>query len=161
MQKPTVLLTLLLVSLTFAFGQTATDPITMKKVFGGYQYYQGEKLLTMNQLIKTVKPNEKAYKQIKSAQSTYTAGMIFSYAGGFMIGWPLGTALAGGEPNWTIAGIGAGLLVLTIPITKSYHKKTTKAVDIYNSGLTKSSFRENKTLRLSMTGYGIGLTLHF
>ena len=62
-----------------------------------------------------MKPNEQAYKLIKSAQSTYTWGKcIFSYAGGFMIGYPLGTALGGGEPNWAMANIGAGLKAASI-----------------------------------------------
>jgi len=47
----------------------------------------------MIQLVNTMKINEQAYMQIKSAQSTYTMAMILSYAGGFMVGWPLGTAI--------------------------------------------------------------------
>ena len=35
--------------------------------------------------------------------------------GGFLIGWPLGTALAGGDPNWTLAAIGAGCVAIAIP----------------------------------------------
>jgi hypothetical protein len=58
----------------------------MKKVFGGYQFYQGGKRLNMNQLVNTMKLNEQAYEQIESAQPTYTMVMILSYAGGFMIG---------------------------------------------------------------------------
>tara|TARA_B100000795_G_C22574625_1_gene351416 strand:+ start:408 stop:650 length:243 start_codon:yes stop_codon:yes gene_type:complete len=71
----------------------------MKKVFGGYQFYKGDKLLKINQLVNTMKPNEQAYKQMKSAQSTYTMAMIFDYAGGFMVGWPLGQQLV--EENLT------------------------------------------------------------
>lgn len=31
--------------------------------------------------------------------------IILSYAGGFMIGWPIGTAIGGGKPAWALAGI--------------------------------------------------------
>jgi hypothetical protein len=143
------------------FGQTENDSITMKKVFGGYQFYQGEQRLNMNQLVNTMKANEQAYKQIKSAQSTYTMAMIFSYAGGFMVGWPLGTAIGGGEPNWAIAGVGAGLLVIAIPVSQSFNKKAKQAVGTFNGGLQTSSFWDKNELKLTMTGSGIGLTLNF
>ena len=161
MKKIAIILILLTVSMSFTFGQTVSDSISMKKVFGGYQFYQGEKRLNMNKLVNTMKPNEQAYKQIKSAQSTYTMAMIFSYAGGFMIGWPLGTAIGGGEPNWAMAGIGAGLIVVSIPISQSFNKKAKQAVETFNGGLQTSSFWDKNELKLSITGNGIGLTLNF
>jgi len=161
MRKIAIVLILLAVSMSFTFGQTASDSISIKKVFGGYQFYQGKQRLNMNQLVNLMKPNEQAYKQIKSAESTYTMAMILSYAGGFMVGWPLGTAIGGGEPNWVMAGIGAGLIVVTIPISQSFNKKAKQAVETYNSGIQTSSFWDKKELKLLLTGNGIGLTLNF
>lgn len=161
MRKIAIFLTLLAVSMSFAFGQTASDSISMKKVFGGYQFYQGEQILNMNQLVNMMKPNEQAYQQIKSAQSTFTIATIIGGVGGFMVGWPIGTALGGGEPNWTMAGIGAGLFVVSIPITLSSNKKAKQAVETYNGGLQTSSFWDKNELKLSLTGNGIGLTLNF
>lgn len=161
MRKIAIILTLLVVSMSFTFGQTASDSISMKKVFGGYQFYQGEQRLNVNQLVNTMKPNNQAYQQIKSAQSTYTLATIIGGVGGFMVGWPIGTALGGGEPNWTIAGIGAGLIVVSIPISQSFNKKAKQAVETYNSGLQTSSFWDKNELKLSLTGNGIGLTLNF
>ena len=161
MRKLAFIITILTLGLSNVFAQSENDSITMKKVFGGYQFYQGDKLLKVNQLVNVMKPNEQAYKQIKSAQSTYTMAMIFSYAGGFMIGYPLGTALGGGEPNWAMAGIGAGLIVVAIPISQSFNKKAKQAVETYNGGIQTSSFWDKSELKLSMTGNGIGLTLNF
>jgi hypothetical protein len=48
MRKIAIILTLLVVSMSFTFGQTASDSISMKKVFGGYQFYQGEQRLNVN-----------------------------------------------------------------------------------------------------------------
>lgn len=161
MKNFAIIISILTISLSNAFAQTQKDSITIKKVFGGYQYYQGEQILNMSQLVDKMKPNEQAYEQIKSAQSTYTMAMIFSYAGGFMIGWPLGTAIAGGKPNWEIAGIGAGLVVIAIPFSQSFNKKAKQAVDKYNSGLHTSSFWDKHDLKFSVTGNGFGLTLNF
>ena len=161
MKRITIIISLLLVSLTFTFGQTVSNPISMKKAFGGYQFYQGTKRLTMNGLVLSMKPNEQAYKEIKSAQSTYTMAMIFGYAGGFMVGWPIGTAIGGGDPNWVMAGIGAGLIVVAIPLSQNFNKKAKTAVDTYNEGLQPSSFWNKRELKLSMTGNGVGLTLRY
>lgn len=161
MKKIAIILTLLAVSMSFTFGQTVSDSVSMKKVFGGYQFYQGEKRLNMNQLVNMMKPNNQAYQQIKSAQSTYTLSTIIGGVGGFMVGWPIGTALGGGDPNWTMAGIGAGLIVVSIPISQSFNKKAKQAVETYNSGLQTSSFWDKNELKLSLTGNGLGLTLNF
>ena len=57
--------------------ENPTDSILVKKVFGGYQFYQEGKKLTMKQLVNTLKPNEKACQMIKSAQSTKAPSLFF------------------------------------------------------------------------------------
>ncbi len=161
MKRIAIIISLLTVTFTFVSGQTSADSISIKKVLGGYQFYHGEKRLNMNQLVKTMEPNEQAYSQIKSAQSTYTLASIVGFAGGFMVGWPIGAAIGRGEPNWTMAGIGAGLIVVSIPISKKYTKQAKQAVDTYNGGLQANSFWDKSELKLSMTGNGIGVTLRF
>ncbi len=161
MRKIVIALALLAVSVSFTLGQTASDPISIKSGFGGSQFYQGGQRLSMNQLVKTMKSNDQAYEQIKSAQSTYALATIIGGVGGFMVGWPIGTALGGGEPDWTLAGIGAGLLVVSIPISQNFNKKVKQAVETYNGGLQTSSFRDKNELKLSIRGNGVGLTLNF
>ena len=161
MKKISLILTLLTICLSFTFGQTSSDSITMKKVFGGYQFYHADKRLNMSKLVKIMQPNEQAYKEIKAAQSTYTIAAIIGGAGGFMVGWPIGTALGGGEANWTMAGIGAGLIVVSIPISQKFNKQAKRSVDTFNGGLKTSSFWDKNELRFSMTENGVGLTLRF
>ncbi len=164
MKNFTFIIVLLILGLTNVSAQTQNDSITVKKVFGGYQFSQGEQRLNMQQLVKTLKPNEEAYKQIKSARSNQTIGMIFGAAGGFMIGYPLGTALGGGEPKWIMAGIGAGLVAISIPFSSKANKKAKQAVKTYNQGLKNkkvSSVWDKSELNFSMTPNGIGLIFHF
>jgi len=153
--------TLLIACYGLSIGQTSSDSITMKKVFGGYQYSKANVTLTMNQLVSVMKPNEEAYKQIKSAQSNYVLATIISGAGGAFIGYPIGTAIGGGEPNWLLAGIGAGLVVISIPITQKVNEQAKQAVDIYNRGLQNTSFWYDKEIMLSASGNGIGFVLRF
>ena len=160
MKKIQITMALLTVCLAVSFGQTS-ESITMKKVFGGYQFYQGDKRLNVNQLVNTMKSNEQAYKEIRSAKTTYSIATVFAGAGGFMVGWPIGTAIGGGDPNWTMAGIGAGLIVVSIPLSLKFNKQASQAVNTYNRGSATGLFWNKSELRFCMTGYGMGLRLRF
>ncbi|WP_372933100.1 hypothetical protein [Mariniphaga sediminis] len=61
---------MLFVGLLFIGGMVNGQEITIKEVFGGQQFYQNGKKLTMGQLVKTMEGNELAYNEIKKAQST-------------------------------------------------------------------------------------------
>lgn len=159
MKKNVLLLALFIMSLSSAFGQTEADSIAINKVFGGYQYSLRGLPLTMNQLRMSLQSNEEAQAQLKSAQSSYVLTMVFSYAGGFMVGYPIGTAIGGGDPNWKVAAIGLGLIAVAIPISRNFSTKTNQAVKTYNEGLTTTSSRTKKELKMTMTENGIGLRL--
>jgi ribosomal protein L16/L10AE len=161
MRKSAIILTLLAVNMSLTFGQTNSNSISMEKVFGGYQFYQGGKRLTMNQLVNIMEPNSLAHQQIKSARNTNTLSTVISGVGSFMLGYTIGTALFGGEPNWTMAGIGAGLVIVSLPISQSSNKKAKQAVEKYNKGLQTSSFWDKNELNLSFTGNTFGLKLTF
>jgi hypothetical protein len=62
MKRIAIIVFLLTVTFSFTFGQTSTDSISIKKVFGGYQFYKGEQKLNMNQLVTTIETNEQAYQ---------------------------------------------------------------------------------------------------
>ncbi|WP_339870384.1 hypothetical protein [uncultured Algoriphagus sp.] len=161
MKTSLLILSFLILSFNASFGQVANDSITIRKSFWGYKFYQGDTRVQLGDLVNIMQTNQEAYKSIKSAQSNYTLASIMGFAGGFMVGWPIGAAVAGGEPNWALAGIGAGLLVATIPITNSFVKKSRFAVDTYNRGSTASSVWDRTELNLSFSGTGAGLSLNF
>lgn len=162
MRKIAIIIALLALSMSFTFGQTDSDSITMKKVLGSYQFYQGEQRLKMSQLINTMKPNEQAYEQIQSAHSNYIIAIALSSTGGFLIGWYIGGALREGGSNWNMIGIGASLVVVSIPVSNNFNIKARQAVETYNSGLLQtSSFWDKSELKISFSGSGIGLTLNF
>lgn len=161
MKKYLLFFILIVLSISASYAQSASDSITAKKVFGGYQFIQDEHPLTVKQLMVSLENNQEAYQIIKSAKGAYDLSNILAGAGGFCIGYPLGTAMGGGEPNWTMAGIGAGLVLIAIPISISFNKRALKAVNIYNQDFRETSFWEDKELKLSLTGNGVGLKLIF
>ena len=161
MKQVLLILTFLLGCLSFSFGQGGVDSIKVRKGFGGYHFYHGNKSLNSSELTKVLKHDEQAYKEIKAAQPTIVIATIIGAAGGALVGWPIGTAIGGGDPNWTLAAIGAGLIVVSIPISIKYNKQAKHAVDTYNEGLNAKAFWDKTEIRFALTGNGVGLTLGF
>ncbi len=145
----------------YTSGQTQNDSIFIEKVFDGQRYYQGENLISMKELVNILKINEQAYEEIRSARRCQTIAMILSFSGGFMIGWPIGTALSGVEPDWRIAALGLGVIIVSIPINIAHRKRAEQAVNIYNSGLHTRAYGIKSDLSLSVSPYSIGLELRF
>lgn len=141
-----------------SYGQNKSDSIEIKKALGTI-FRQNGKNLTPRQLLDITQSNTEAYKEMKIAKSNYDIGSVFGFAGGFLVGWPLGTAIAGGEPNWTLAGIGAGL-ILSIPFSTAYTKHAKNAVNLYNNGL-KSTGLNNVDFKIGLTYNGIGVKVIF
>ena len=84
------------------------------------------------------------------------------YAGGFLIGYPVGTAIGGGEPKWAMAGIGAGLLIIAIPISSGANKKVKKAIRLYNKSLIPITYHKpSPSFSLETTQNGIGVVMRF
>ncbi len=161
MKKTVSIFTFLIFTFTLSYGQLVTDTIVSIKGNNGYEYYQGDLLLTATQLDSVLYSNDIAYELMGSAHNLNNLGKVLGYIGGFLIGWPLGTAVGGGEPVWALAGVGAGILIVSIPINLKAKKKSKLAIDIYNRGLQTSSFWSKSELKFTMTNNGIGLTMKF
>ncbi len=165
-KKTAIIIALFVIGVSNAFSQIKNDSIVMKKRAkgAGYVYYQNEKLLTIDDLVKIMKNNEQAYKQIKSVAITYTVVMGLAQIGGGLAGWGVGNAISSGDStSWTVAAIGAGIVIIAFPIGSGIDKNTKQAVETYNKGLQKrtSSIWDKKQLNLVVTNNGIGLKMNF
>ncbi|MFD2564723.1 hypothetical protein [Aquimarina rubra] len=151
--------------LVFVLGvlhMSNAQKIEVKKAKKGYQYFQNGNEMTNETLFKVLESNSESLKMIKRAKSNATFSTILAGAGGGLIGWPLGTALGGGDANWTLAGVGAGLIVIAIPISLSTRKNINKAVESYNSSLNSTSYNAFKPkFGIFANGNGIGLSMNF
>ena len=78
-----------------------------------------------------------------------------------MIGYQMGAALAGGELNWLLAGIGAGVIVVAIPVSQKANQQAKEAVDIYNQKYRTTSFLEDTDIDFVVTGNRVGFRLRF
>lgn len=161
MKKTLLLLVLFFVSIFTSNAQDSSTKIEVKKVFGSYIYKQNDKNLSGKQLTELMKSNNEALELIKSANSSKTWATILGGAGGALIGFPIGTAIGGGDAKWELAGIGAALLLVAIPISNNYNKKSKKAVDMFNSGFSSTAYQFKPTFDLNLKGNSIGLRMTF
>ncbi|MEZ4921380.1 MAG: hypothetical protein R2792_19960 [Saprospiraceae bacterium] len=131
-------------------------------MFGGYSFTQDGKPLSVKDMLQTLEPNQAAFELMKKAQANNTLASIIGFAGGSLIGWPIGTAIGGGKPNWKLAGIGAGLVVIGIPISSGANKQALQAVQIYNASLEQAPHIEPKTeLKVTANSNGVGFIMRF
>jgi len=157
--KKTLFCVLLLSTVFSATGQNTADTIEVRKVFGTVFRYKG-KNQTPKQLLDLMAPIPEAYKEMEIARSNNTTSAILGFIGGAMVGWPLGTAIGGGDPNWALAGIGAGIIVLSIPFSSAYTRHAKKAAALYN-GTQRHSGLDGPGLDIGMTSNGLGLRLSY
>lgn len=158
--KKSALTSFLILCCIIAAGQSQTDSVTVIRKPLGTVFQQNGKYLTPKQLVEITSINPDALAEMKKARTNYSAGMVFSYIGGFMIGWPIGTAIAGGDPEWAMAGIGAGLIGISIPFSASYTRHARNGVAIYNRTLNYSG-SVHPEYRLKLMANGIGLQVRF
>ncbi len=140
------------------YAQSNEYSIQVKKEAIGTSFLQDEKKLSPRELLEITRYNPSAYESMKKAKSNNDASTVIGAIGGFLVGWPLGTALAGGDPNWTLAGIGAGFIGISIPFGALYTKHAKNAVDLHNQEVRQIS-NNNFGLGIGITGNGFGLRL--
>ncbi len=105
--------------------------------------------------------NAKTSLLLKKAKSNGVFAVVLGGIGGGLIGYPVGTALGGGDANWTLAAIGAGVLAIGIPIANGANKKAKQAVDIYNSSIDDSvgyQFVPEFTIISNQNGIGFSMS---
>jgi hypothetical protein len=139
-------------------AQADPNDIHMDKNFWSIKFFQGTRLLRPKEVLHIMESNEAAHAAFKKAMGNYNASMVFSFAGGFLVGWPVGTAIAGGDPQWGLAAAGVGLILVSIPFTSGFTKNANIAIDIYNKDSAKSY---SPKLYIGFRGAGVGATLKF
>lgn len=156
------LLSALLCIFSFAAFCQQTDSIVIVKTFDNLTFLRDGQTHNLKDLPSLVASNPEAVKYADKARTDNTFAMIFSCAGGFMIGWTLGTYMGGGEPEWSFLAVGAGSLTVGMIFNSCTKKNARKAVEIYNGGVNMpTSNHIQSEIGVGLTGNGMGLSLRF
>ena len=146
---------ILLMSFQIAHGQE----IELKLNFFGYRFTQNEERLNWKELDKATESNKEANLLIKKAMKNRNWDIAGSVLAGALIGIPIGQSVGGADPNWTLAYIGAGIVIATIPLTFSTFNNVNKGVDLYNQSLNEANNTYKPELQIKGGVHGVGLVL--
>jgi hypothetical protein len=142
-----------------SFAQSAPDTIEVKKTLGTVFRQHGQNL-TPRQLMDLTQSNPEAHQKMQKARSNHQVGSVIGFAGGLLVGSTLGTAVSGGDANWTLAGIGAALIGVSVPFSSAYTRHAKEAVKIYNGGSKQTGMR-TLDLGFTLTGSGMAIKMVF
>ena len=140
-------------------SQNYRDSIQVVKDAGRIIYKQSGHILDVNDMKYVFRINQTSSNYLKSAKSLNVFSSIFSYTGGFLIGYPIGYGIKTGDYNMTLVAVGCGMAIISIPISLASKNKLKMAVDNYNSRLNTYGNFDKYDLKLGFTQTGIGLTL--
>jgi VIT1/CCC1 family predicted Fe2+/Mn2+ transporter len=148
---------LALVLLMGIIGLAKAQQIEVTNKLAGTKYVRGEDELSARQVQQILQVDETLADQFKKSRNLSTYSGISGFAGGILVLIPVSTLILGGEnPEWVLAGVGAGLVGVSIGLSKKSGQHAQQAIEQYNLLHTKkSSIRP--TLQISAQGIGISI----
>lgn len=66
----------------------------------GTVFSKGGVKLNKNALLSVLRTNEQSFELIRKANANLPAMHFFSYSGGLLVGWTIGTMVSGQDPVW-------------------------------------------------------------
>lgn len=147
--------------LVFSLISNAQE-IEMKLSLTGYKFTKNEEHLTWKELLNTTESNVEAYNFIKKAKTNNTVSSVISFAGGFLIGIPIGQSIGKDDPNWNLAYVGGGLAVVSLPFALRALSSAKNGVVTYNESLKSTYHNQFKPeFKITTSGNGLGLRMNF
>lgn len=147
-----------------AFAQDTNKIVVESGFWKGTKIFKGTQQLNKEKFYAEIANHDRAYELAQKGFRQQSTSQVFAFIGGFMIGWPLGAAVAGSEnPGWGLAPAGVGVIMIGWPIYNGGSKKIKKAARIYNEAEGLAHFRQSPRINLSLVGNGneVGLRLRF
>ena len=88
--------------------------------------------VTPKQVSQILFDHPEALREFKIARTHSTLSGICGFVGMGLILVPTATAALGGSPEWGMAAGGAALLIGSIPLSRSYRRKSQHAIELFN-----------------------------
>ncbi|MEP3389185.1 MAG: hypothetical protein ABJO02_13405 [Reichenbachiella sp.] len=157
-----ILLTLCLAIFMSSYSLAQTDNAIEKTKIGLFKTKAAYKkcgiTMTNAQFFKLIGEDSNMSEFVKPLAINYMGDALLTAASSVLIFWPIGEHIAGNDdPNWTLAYIGAGCALLSIPFKKGFEKNADKAMKFYNNGYRKVAV----DFRLNLNANGLGLAMKF
>jgi hypothetical protein len=135
-----------------AYGQE----IFMEKNFGGVRYETDTLILSSRDVLDILREEPLPYREFKLARKNYALAGVLGFSGGLLIALPVVSAIAGSQPEWILVGVGATLIVASIPLNRAFTRHAQYAIDTYNK-----TFASRLKTSFHFTGAGARLVIRF
>lgn len=141
--------------------QSNAQRLEIHRTVGGAHFMMDTLYLSHRQVSEIVNVDPQASHEFKVALKNYRTGGILGFGGAIVLAIPVVNAIAGGEPEWLMAGGGAILLVASLPFSRAFKSHAQLAIDGYNLRQVdqKTSLLKNRRppMRLQFRGNGFAL----
>jgi len=115
------------------------EPIQKKPGLFGTSYQQGGQDIDPSDMTDQLANAPRSGAFASSSRTWGIVGAVVGGVGGALIGWPIGAAIAGEkDPPWVLAGIGGGLVAVSISFAVVSASKLEKAVDQHNGATSNT-----------------------
>lgn len=143
-------------------GQNPPKKIEIRKGFFPSYKVDGRKITTANELKHIILSidDAEATQFFNKSMSLGNTAKPFSYVGGFLMGWAIGTSLGGGEFDTSLFASGGVIASIGILIAVKADQSRVKSVERYNSVL-KDKWGISYRFSTYDTNLGIGLRYSF
>lgn len=157
-----IILTVVLLGSNLESKAQQSDSLYLKSNFWGNKFFKGDTIYSINSVLEELAASEDPYNLMLNAKKDFVFAQILGATGGLLIGFPIGTSLTGGEPNWTMARIGVGIALISIPISINFKKKANQALREFNSSMVgKYNQKSNPHYSLGINGNGLNFLIRF
>lgn len=161
MKKIIAFLAILVLGTASLYAQSSNDSIYVEKVFLGHKYYQADQEIRGVGDMKAIVANDElALKEVKKAGVTAGISYVFSYVGGFAMGWQLANLLWDKFNPYVFAG-GVGAAAIGVGLAALADNQMNKGVAIYNGNLGITSYGTSVEVDFGFVPGGVGMTLSF
>jgi hypothetical protein len=121
-----IILLLLIISIAACINAQDRTEIKIYKTFGGARFEMDTLVLSPKQVLQVLKIEPLAYEKFKRAKANYDVAGALGFAGGLLVGFPIGTAIAGGNPEWGMAIVGS------FSLNSVFRSHAFEAIELYN-----------------------------
>ncbi len=110
-----------------------SQPIQMHKTLGGAHFQRDTIYLSHRHVAEILSVDPEATNEFKLALKNYRVGGLLGFSGAILLAIPVVTAIAGGDPEWLMAGGGAILLGVSVPFSQAFKKHSEVALAGFNA----------------------------
>ena len=157
------LVIIFVVGLSCSFAQSEQYAIGIEKVGMGHKFYHqnGVFITSVGQMKASVGNDKEALGQLRWASFDTGASYVFSFAGGFALGWEIADLIMGRGIDGPVLIGGAASFGVGFLFAYLADRRMVKGATIYNEHLGVTSYGSPVELDFGLVPGGVGLTLSF